>query len=96
MSLNYSERLIQSAKIVSNIKSLPMGRVPTNERQTRPLTKLEPELQKEAWAKAIETAPKGKITARHVSAVVEEIKNEKVKKIVKKCFGKGPRPFPDA
>jgi hypothetical protein len=38
--------------------------LPTNERQTRPLTKLAPEDQVKAWAKVIETAPEGKITAK--------------------------------
>jgi hypothetical protein len=61
--------------------------IPLNERQTRPLTRLEtPEQQIEAWSKAVETAPNGRITAKHVNDVVSEIvckevkeKNEKIK-----------------
>ncbi|HUX78200.1 MAG TPA: hypothetical protein VMW10_00420 [Alphaproteobacteria bacterium] len=92
MSLNYSERLMISAKVFENIKSLPMGRVPANERQARPLTKLATaEAQREAWETVVETAPEGKITARHVSKVVfqiraEFIENEVMKKAAKAKF----------
>lgn len=43
------------------------------ERQLRPLTKLrnDPEKQKEAWQRAVETAPEGKVTAAHVARVVK-------------------------
>jgi len=44
---------------------------PQNESQIRPLTKLPPEKQAKAWMKAIETAPDGKITAKHVQQVVD-------------------------
>lgn len=42
------------------------------ESQLRPLTKLkdDPEQQREAWVKAVETAPGGKVTAAHVAKVV--------------------------
>lgn len=43
---------------------------PQNESQIRPLTKLPPEKQVKAWRKAVETAPDGKITAKHVQQVV--------------------------
>jgi hypothetical protein len=43
---------------------------PQNESQIRPLTKLPPEKQAKAWMKAVETAPEGKITAKHVQQVV--------------------------
>lgn len=43
---------------------------PQNESQVRPLTKLPPEKQVKAWRKAVETAPDGKITAKHVQQVV--------------------------
>ena len=43
------------------------------ERQLRPLTKLRnnPEKQKEAWQRAVDTAPDGKVTAAHVASVVK-------------------------
>jgi hypothetical protein len=48
------------------------------ERQLRPLTKLRdnPEAQKEAWQRAVETAPEGKVTAAHVARVVKEMTGE--------------------
>lgn len=36
---------------------------PISERQLRSIAKLEPQQQREAWAKAVETAPDGKVTA---------------------------------
>jgi hypothetical protein len=48
--------------------------LPTNEYQCRPLTKLEPEQQREAWAKAVESAG-GKVpSGRIVSDVVQRIR----------------------
>lgn len=48
--------------------------IPINEAQTRPLTRLEtPKQQIEAWSKAVETAPNGRITAKHVSEIVADI-----------------------
>ena len=50
-----AQRLMKAAETVSNLETRPMGRVlPQNERQTRPLTKLEPELQAEAWQQVVE------------------------------------------
>jgi len=45
--------------------------VPVSERQARPLARLEPDQQKQAWQKAVETAPEG--TAAHVQKVVREM-----------------------
>lgn len=74
MGINYADRLLRSTKVIENIKSVPMGTKPANERQTRPLTKLgTKQLQQEAWEKVVETAPEGKVTARHVSKVVSEM-----------------------
>ena len=75
MSKAYAYRLIGSAKVVNNVS--PMGdtsesfHLPTSERQIRRLTKLEPDEQKEVWEEAVETAPKGKVTAKHVEEVIE-------------------------
>jgi len=70
---NYARRLIGSAVTIDNIKNVPMGTVPTTERQARPLLELKdnPEAQREAWREAVETAPEGKITAAHVQKVVK-------------------------
>ncbi len=49
--------------------------LPTSERQVRPLTKLEPDQQREAWAKAVEQAngkvPSGRIVKNIVSQIRE-------------------------
>ena len=54
------------------------------ERQIRPLARLEPEQQRTAWQKAVETAPEGKVTAAHVSKVVKEITGEHPKPYILK------------
>jgi hypothetical protein len=68
----YAYRLIEAAGVVANLS--PMGDIlPTNERQARPLTQLEPEAQRAAWAAAVESAPEGKVTAAHVAATVAQM-----------------------
>ena len=74
----HAHRLIKASDVVSNL--LPIGNadeasppMPVNEAQVRPLTKLMPEQQREAWAKAVGSAPGGKVTAKHVEAVVKAV-----------------------
>lgn len=66
----HAYRLIDSANVVDVVS--PNGRQkPENERQARPLTRLESDQQREVWQKAVDTAPDGKVTAensRHGSA----------------------------
>jgi hypothetical protein len=70
MSRFYAHRLIESSKVV---KMLPTGNTPTSERQIRPLTRLkDPKQRAEAWTEAVETAPDGKPTAKHVESVVKK------------------------
>lgn len=72
LSRAYAYRLVGAADVLDNLS--PMGDIlPENERQIRPLTRLEPEQQREAWSKAVETAPEGKVTAKHVETVVGEM-----------------------
>jgi len=80
MTRDYSYKLIGSSQVIENLGTI----VPTNEAQTRPLTKLKPERQREAWERVVETAPEGKITARYVSKVVSDIKKDSTVKKVKK------------
>lgn len=47
-------RLIQASEVVENL--LPIGNIPLNEGQTRPLTKLEKSEQKIAWKYAFDLA----------------------------------------
>jgi hypothetical protein len=69
-------QLIEAARTMRNLMDSENVRrgvqmLPESERQVRPLAKLEPEQQREAWSKAIETAPNGKVTAAHVQSVVD-------------------------
>jgi hypothetical protein len=52
--------LIDAASVVDNVKRVAQIDSPSTLRQTIPLARLEPEQQREAWAKAVETAPEGK------------------------------------
>lgn len=71
MSKTHSNRLIQSAEVVGHLT--PIGVIPANESQARPLVGLSPDLQVRAWQEAIETAPEGKITGAHVQETVEKL-----------------------
>lgn len=63
---------LSAAKIETNLLNPgSVGSIP--ERQLRPLTSLEPEQQREAWSRVVETAPNGKITAAHVQSVVDRM-----------------------
>lgn len=68
-------QMIESYDVVENVRH-GAHKLPVNERQARPLTKLEPEQQVEAWQQAVETAPDGKVTAKHVKKVVNQITGE--------------------
>jgi N6-adenosine-specific RNA methylase IME4 len=69
-------QLIDSAKVIGNLSTF-VDKTPDNEAQARPLTKLGPEDQVKAWAKVIETAPEGKITAKVVLEAAKEIQQER-------------------
>lgn len=69
---NYANRLIASAEVTTNL--VPIGTIlPATETQARPLSPLPPDLQREAWREAVDTAPNGKVTAAHVQAVVDRM-----------------------
>ncbi len=72
MSMRHAERLMLSAGTVETLR--PMGRVPVNERQARPLTKLgTKQLQREAWQRVVETAPDGKVKVKVGESVGRQI-----------------------
>lgn len=69
---------IDSASVLANLQTgtiVPI--LPATESQARPLTKLEPAEQVRVWEQVVATAPEGKITAAHVQAVVDEVKDNK-------------------
>ena len=75
---SHAYRLIESAKTIENLS--PIGDIPTNEAQVRPLTKLDPDHQKQAWSEALRTAPAGKVTASLVQKVVKKMVPESERK----------------
>jgi hypothetical protein len=66
-------RLMEAAAAVENV-SHGTQRIPDNERQTRPLTRLEPEQQREAWHRALEISPAP--TAEVVEEAVREVEGK--------------------
>ena len=78
-----ARQLIGAAETVRNLESVTtVTLLPSTESQARPLTTLEPEQQREAWQRAVETAPAGKVTAAHVEAVVAEMTTTAMPKLV--------------
>jgi hypothetical protein len=71
MGRAHAYRMIDAAKVVENLS--PIGDIPRSESVARPLLHLDPPQQREAWSRAVETAPGGKPTAAHVKATVDEL-----------------------
>jgi hypothetical protein len=69
MSETHANRLIQAGEFANNVKDTPMGVLPQTERVARPLASLPKDKQQEVWTQAVETAPNGKVTAKHVEEV---------------------------
>lgn len=68
----YQYRAAEIEMNVSDCTMVQLGAIP--ERQLRPLAKIKnPEQRREAWHKAVATAPDGKVTAAHVNKVVREM-----------------------
>ncbi|AVH63890.1 hypothetical protein [Nostoc sp. 'Peltigera membranacea cyanobiont' N6] len=70
-----SYQLVDAAVVVDNLQKCPqiVDILPTAEGQVRPMTKLEPQEQQEAWLRAVELAS-GKVpTGRIVKDVVQRI-----------------------
>ena len=84
LSRYYVHRIVEASKVVQNMEMLPMGNKPQNERQARPLTKLEPEIQREAWQETVNRHGEN-ITQKKVQEVVKEFVpvNEELKQAKK-------------
>lgn len=72
MQRAYPYRLIDAAMVVDNLS--PIGdKLPTTESQCRPLARLEPDIQRQAWNEAVE-ASGGKVpTASTVKDIVQRL-----------------------
>lgn len=75
---SYAYELIKASEIADNLSGAPDIPAPTSVAQLRPLTTIkDPEEQREIYQKAVETAPEGKVTAKHVENTIKEIHAEK-------------------
>lgn len=72
MARRTAYQMIDAATVVENVRNCAQI-APANESQARPLARLEPDEQRAAWGRVVETAPDGKVTAAHVQAVVDEM-----------------------
>ncbi|MBD2536651.1 hypothetical protein H6G97_48345 [Nostoc flagelliforme FACHB-838] len=70
-----SYQLVDAAVVVDNLQKCPqiVDILPTAEGQVRPMTKLEPQEQQEAWLRAVELAGGKVLTGRIVKDVVQRI-----------------------
>ena len=78
MQRQYANRMIAASKAISNL--VPIGTIlPETESQARPLTKLQPEIQREAWKEVVQQAEQTNqpITAAKVQDVVNTFKQAK-------------------
>lgn len=66
--------IMRGAEVFQNLSSAPkiFGALPENVEQARPLASLPPAQQREAWQRAVETAPDGKVTGAHVKRIADE------------------------
>ena len=63
---------VSSTNVIDNLSEVTTMVVkPSTERQARALTRLPADQQCEAWKKAVETAPDGKVTGGHVYKIVK-------------------------
>lgn len=75
MGRDSADYYILTAKVAQNIaEDLRQLPPPSNKEQVRPLIGLPPEHQREAWKEAIDTAPDGRLTGKHVANVAERYK----------------------
>ncbi len=73
-----ADLLIRAAKVIDNLKVTTIGCnfLPTSERQVRPLTKLEPDLQRKVWQQAVEASGNKVPSGRIVTGIVEQLKEK--------------------
>lgn len=71
---NYANKLIRASAVVENLgTNVP---IPKGEGVVRPLTRIkDPAEQREVYQRAVETAPEGKVTAKHIEETVQEYKH---------------------
>jgi hypothetical protein len=70
VSRPYAYQLMDASVVVENVSAIA-DIIPINEAQARPLTRLDPEAQRQVWREVVDTAPARGITAAHVSKTVK-------------------------
>lgn len=68
----FARNLRSAADVVDVLQEKKFGVLPLTESQARPLTKLPREEWSHAWEQVLSTAPNGRVTASHVTAVVQQ------------------------
>ncbi len=73
-----ADLLIRAARVIDNLKVTTNGCnfLPTSERQVRPLTKLEPDEQRQTWQQAVKAAGNKVPSGRIVKDIVERLKKK--------------------
>jgi protein gp37 len=66
-------QLIDAAGVVDRVSTI-VDTPPATESQARPLARLPVAEQPAAWARAVDTAPNGRVTATHVARVVSQMR----------------------
>ena len=75
MVASRGRQLISAARVSRNLESVTIV-APVNECQVRPLVGLEPDQQRDAWDRAVETAEGERPTGRQVQQIVKAMKKE--------------------
>lgn len=75
-----AHQMLDAARIVERVSTI-VDTLPATESQVRPLAALPAEQQPQAWARAVETATNGKLTAAHVQSVVNEVVAEEAARV---------------
>jgi hypothetical protein len=80
MSKTHANRMITASTVATQMT--PMGVTLPNERQARALSQDDGDDQPEAWNEVIQTAPNGKVTAKHIKEVVKRRKSRQATPVV--------------
>jgi len=72
----HADRLIEAHSVVDEVRPMGLTSVPSNERQARALAAAPEDQRAEVWKEAVDTAPAGKVTAKHITEVINKSTGE--------------------
>lgn len=80
----HGKRCVDACVVYENLKSIQTGDIPlpATEAQVRPLTRVSPDRQGEAWKKALKLANGGRVTMKIVDAAVTEFLPQKPVEVI--------------